>query len=197
MANIIKNAQVAELFIQATACNTTGNLKDSNATDLAILKFLSKIGNDFEKKREEHLPEGFMRFQFTSKRKKMGTILENINDNQYGYNKRLIVKGAVEIVLGTCNTYLDQDGQHRNLTKEKREELDKIITSFAKDSLRCICLAYKDLKENEGGQDHDEMHIDKVNRVVEQDGLTCIGIVGIRDVIRDEVPEAIRKCNVA
>lgn len=138
-----------------------------------------------------------MRFQFTSKRKKMGTILENIGINEFGHNKRLIVKGAVEIVLGTCNFYLDQDGRHQPLTDEKKQELDKIITSFAKDSLRCICLAYKDLKKNEGGQDHDDMHIDKVNRVVEQEGLTCIAIVGIRDVIRDEVPEAIRKCNIA
>ena len=67
MGDIIKNQQVAELFIQSTACNTTGNLKDSNATDLAILKFLNKAGINFEEKRDYHLPEGFVRFQFTSK----------------------------------------------------------------------------------------------------------------------------------
>lgn len=35
---------------------------------------------------------------------------------------------------------------------------------FAEQSLRCLCLAYKDLKENEGGKDHDDLHEDKVNR---------------------------------
>lgn len=38
---------------------------------------------------------------------------------------------------------------------------------------------------------------DKVNRVVETSGLTCIAIIGIRDIIREEVPEAIRICNEA
>ena len=41
------------------------------------------------------------------------------------------------------------------------------------------------------------MHIDKINRVVEASGLTCIALIGIRDVIRDEVPSAIQKCHKA
>lgn len=127
----------------------------------------------------------------------MGTILENIVDNEFGYDKRLIVKGAVEIVLSTCSHFINQEGRKENLTPEKQKELDKIIKKFAKDSLRCICIAYKDLRPNEGGQDHDEVAEDKVNRVVETSGLTCIAIIGIRDIIREEVPEAIRICNEA
>lgn len=77
------------------------------------------------------------------------------------------------------------------------KKIDETIRKFAKDSLRCICIAYKDLKPNEGGQDHDEISEDKVNRVVETSGLTCVAIIGIRDIIREEVPEAIRICKEA
>jgi len=49
----------------------------------------------------------------------MGTILENIVDNEFGYDKRLIVKGAVEIVLATCSHFINQEGRKENLTPEK------------------------------------------------------------------------------
>lgn len=109
----------------------------------------------------------------------MGTILENIQDNEFGYDKRLIVKGAVEYILATCSHYLENNGRRQPLTEDKMKEINKVIEAFAKDSLRCICIAYKDLKQNEGGQDHDELALDKVNRVVETSGLTCIAIIGI------------------
>jgi len=121
----------------------------------------------------------------------MGTILQNINDNTYGSDTWLIVKGAVEIILSTCSHYLDKDGNKEVLTEQKMKELNQIIKTYAEDSLRCLCVAYKDLRENEGGQDHDEMHIDKINWVVEAGGLTCIAIIGIWDIIRKEVPKAI------
>jgi len=98
---------------------------------LAILKFLNKSGVNFEEKRNFHLPEGFIRFQFTSKWKKMGTILQNIDNNTFGHDKWLIVKGAVEIVLATCTHYLDRDGNKEILTEQKMKELNQIITTYA------------------------------------------------------------------
>jgi P-type Ca2+ transporter type 2B len=164
MSDIIPNQQVADLFFQGTACNTTGDLKFSNATDLAILKFLHKAGLNFEEKRNYHLPEGFTWFQFTSKRKSMGTILEKIQDNEFGYSKWLIVKGAVEMVLRNCSHYLEQDGSKHLITEEKNKQLTDMIAKFTDVSLRCILIAYKDLQPGEGGADHDNMHIDKIFR---------------------------------
>ena len=50
---------------------------------------------------------------------------------------------------------------------------------MAEDALRTICLAYKDLSPHEGGQDHDEMAEDKINRKVEVSRNICIAIIGI------------------
>lgn len=194
----ISNSKVGKLFLEGCACNTTGTSKDSSATEKAILKMLDKYNCDYEAMREKHLKEPYVRFQFTARRKKMGSVLQEIDDNEFGYDKRLHVKGAAEIVLGTCSHYIDASGNRQELTEDKKEYIIKnVIESFAKEALRTICLAYKDLKESEGGVSHEDDHEDGVNKVVEKFGLTCIAILGIRDIIRPEVPGAVDTCQKA
>jgi len=62
MADLIANEEVAQLFLQATGCNTVGTINEANATDLAILKMYKKLGYDVEEIRESHIPEPFTRF---------------------------------------------------------------------------------------------------------------------------------------
>jgi len=45
----------------------------------------------------------------------MGTILSNIKDNAFGYDKRVHMKGASEIVLANCTKWMNQDGQINDL----------------------------------------------------------------------------------
>ena len=198
MADYVPNQKVGKLFYEAWACNTIGTAAEANATEKAMLKMLDKFEWNYEGMREKHLKEPFVRFPFTSRRKKMGTVLTEIDDNEYKYDKRLHVKGAAEIVLNTCSHYLNADGERLELTNDKKEEIiNDVITSFAEGALRTICLAYKDLKEGEGGVSHEDEHEDGINRVVEKFGLTCISILGIRDVIRPEVPDAVDDCQRA
>jgi len=186
----------SSLFFECGACNTHGSIKNTNATERAIINILKKFDVDIEGLRNKHLEDQFIRFQFTSKRKKMSTILTSIRDNEHGYDKRLHIKGAAEIVLDSCSKYINADGDIVELTDQfKQEIIDTVIGKYAKDSLRTICLAYKDLKENEGGPTH-ELE-DGVNKVVEMSELTCIAILGIRDVIRPEVPLNVKICQEA
>jgi Ca2+ transporting ATPase len=53
------------------------------------------------------------------------------------------------------------------------------------------------LKEGEGGLTHEDDDEDGINRVVEKFGLTCVAILGIRDIIRPEVPDAVVTCQNA
>ena len=78
----------------------------------------------------------------------------------------------------------------------------KIIESFAERALRTICLSYKDLKANEGGPEHEAYSknqelADAGIREVEETGYTCFAILGIKDVIRPEVPGAVLQCKAA
>jgi len=49
-------------MIQGIACNVTGDIKNTNATDKAILELLPRIGQDYKAIREAHLEENFTRF---------------------------------------------------------------------------------------------------------------------------------------
>lgn len=94
-------------MIEALCCNTSGTVGDASATENAMLLFMQGLSVDVLSRRQTYLPEGFTRFHFTSARKKMSTILCNIKDNEHGYDKRVHMKGASEIVLGNCNKWMN------------------------------------------------------------------------------------------
>lgn len=74
----------------------------------------------------------------------MSTVLENLQTkNTYG--KRLHIKGASEIVKNCCSHYLDVDGNVKEMTDVAKSNLDNVINNYARQALRTICLAYKDL----------------------------------------------------
>jgi P-type Ca2+ transporter type 2B len=197
-AGVLPNDKYRDLFIQGCACNTVGDIGKTNATEEAILKMLNQFQINFHKMRGVFLPEPFVRFQFTSRRKKMSTVLQNVEDSESGYPQRLHTKGAAEIVLRLCTHYIDENGDKVELTDEIREDIVKnTIEKYAKNALRTICLAYRDLEDHEGGATHENDAEDGVNKEVELNGLICLGIIGIRDVIRPEVPDAIHTCQKA
>lgn len=79
---------------QSFACN----LEDTRgATDQAIYEFAERLEVDLEKMAKMHVPEEKTRFNFSSKRKRMSTIIENVGLG--GYDKRIHCKGASDQVL--------------------------------------------------------------------------------------------------
>lgn len=144
-----------DLFNQAIACNTSGNAEHSSATEQAMLKMMVKLGENFDELRKKHVPEPYVRFQFTSKRKRMSTVIQNCGQNEHGHDARCHMKGAAEIVLECCTYYLDDSGKRILLSEEIKKEFLQVITLYASQSLRTISFAYKDLKKGEGGPNHD------------------------------------------
>lgn len=148
-----------KLIAEAVSCNTLGNTEEAQATELAMLKFITKCGVDFLEVRKNHVPnKGLLRFPFDSSRKRMSTFCRNITDSEYSpYNTRMHVKGASEIILATCSHYLDKDGSVKVMDDLKISELRQLIESYASEALRTIGFAYRDVQEGEsGGPDHDE-----------------------------------------
>ena len=70
--------------------------------------------------------------------------------------------------------------------KERIE--NKVIKSYAKQSLRTLLLAYKDLKD---------INYETLDDEFLEDDLILIGIAGIKDPLREEIPQAIIKCKEA
>ena len=180
-----------ELLGEAVSVNTMDSIENSGATEKAMLKFIKRCGFDFDKVRSDLIPKDFVRFQFDSARKRMSTIIKGPE------GERIHIKGASEIVLESCTHYLDTNGQKCPIDDQMKNLIMDIIKSYAKNALRTIAFAYKEVEPGLGGPGHEEMVEGSKIAVVEETGNCLIAIAGIMDIIREEVPEAVSKCNFA
>jgi Ca2+ transporting ATPase len=198
-STFLRNKKTEGLVAQAVSVNTAGTIQDAGATELAMLKFIKRCGVNFEAVREKYLGPQFMRFQFDSSRKRMSTVIDLTSDesSETGYGKRIHTKGASEIILGTCTHYINEQGEKVVLDDRMQQQLGQTITTYAKMALRTIAFAYKDLEANEGGSAHEDKEEGSKIYKIEEGGYTLICIAGIKDIIRDEVPEAVAQCNEA
>ena len=197
---IVPNEKVRTLLYEAVACNTTGTTAAAGATDKAMLKLMDMWGVEFQAWRDELLPADFIRFAFDSARKRTSTIIKTVGravPSEVGHDERLHIKGASELVLATCTHFLDSQGNKQPLDDSVKAQIMTQIQDFAREALRTIAFAYKDLKENEGGADHSNIQPDSKVHDVELSDNVLICIAGIRDVIRGEVPGAVKRCKTA
>lgn len=64
---------------------------------------------------------------------------------------------------------------------------------MASKSLRTLCLAYKIIRPKSDLQTKDQKGVFEIQK----SELVCLGIIGVKDVPRQEVPDAIQKCKIA
>lgn len=113
-------------------------------------------------------------FSFNSRRKRM-TVIEHLRDGLVAH-----AKGAPEVILERCSRI--RDGmQEREMTEADRQAADAAYQALAEQGLRTLALTRRNLPE---GTALDEEHIER--------DLTLLGIVGIIDPPRPEVPDAVR-----
>lgn len=158
-----------------------------NKTECALLGFILELGETYQTFRDVSPEETFVHvYTFNSTRKSMSTIINNTNG---GY--RMFIKGASEIVLGRCSQIIASQGTPEPFTEEDAKNLiENVIEPMASNGLRTICLAYRDFPQDKGVPDwEDEPSISSE--------LVCLGIVGIEDPVRPEVPDAIIQCQSA
>ena len=98
----------APLIEQNISCNTGA---DPGPTDKSMIDLLERADTPIHDIFKKHCPPTCIKFPFTSKRKRMSTLLENVEEVAGDYKRRLMVKGASEIVKNCCSHYLDENGQ--------------------------------------------------------------------------------------
>lgn len=98
-------------------------------------------------------------FFFTSGRKRMTSFSTNLEDPADDYNCRAQMKGASEKVLEQCNKYMNDEGKVVELDDAARRVIGDQITVYARDALRTIAIAYKDVQRGECGEKHDDEKI--------------------------------------
>ena len=108
------------------------------------------------------------------------------------------VKGASEIILDMCTSYISNGGEEKKLDDQKLEEIKKkVITNFASQAYRTLTIAYKEISVEEFDKINkdDDMSDseEKLEKSLESE-LTLICIIGIQDPLRDGIPEAVGRC---
>ncbi|KAF8570513.1 hypothetical protein P879_00214 [Paragonimus westermani] len=174
-----------------------------NKTECALLGFVRNLGVNYEDIREKWPEESLLKvYTFNSVRKSMSTIIKDLEPGRPGIT--VFTKGASEMVLKKCSFILDANGEPQPFARAQQESLVRqVIEPMASAGLRTIGIAYKsymspgvDVQPNEVPLIHGQLpELDDEDQIVSD--LTCIGIVGIEDPVRPEVPAAIRKCQRA
>lgn len=198
------SATVRNLIIKSIALNSTAFEEDKDGqkefvgskTEVALLQ-LAKDYFGMDVAMERASEEIVQLIPFDSSRKCMGIVYREPNA---GY--RLLVKGAAELMAKSCTTKI-ADVSLDHITIEKFAEKDNqkifdVINSYAVRSLRTIGLVYRDF-ESWPPKDAHTMEDDQSAARFEDvfHDMTWIGVVGIQDPLRPEVPAAIRKCHDA
>ncbi|CDS40325.1 Ca2 transporting ATPase plasma membrane [Echinococcus multilocularis] len=174
-----------------------------NKTECALLGFVHTLGASYEDIRQQWPEDSLLKvFTFNSERKSMSTIIRSLDQKKRGLT--VFTKGASEMVLKKCSFILGAGGEPLPFPQSAQEEIVRtVIEPMASDGLRTIAIAYKNYVGNGVTPESNEFVLPNGRRANLEDeaslicDLTCLGIVGIEDPVRPEVPAAIRKCQRA
>lgn len=171
-----------DLIAEGIAANSTAFLEEKapgekptgvgNPTEIALLLWLNGKGKDYMKLREA--AKVVNQLTFSTERKYMATLVDSAVDKK----RILYMKGAPEIVMGKCG----------NLTQEQIQQYNEQLLAYQNKAMRTLGLAYKEVPA-----DAEE----DCAALVNEGGLTFLGIFAISDPIRPDVPEAVKKCQSA
>ncbi|MGC9436029.1 MAG: cation-translocating P-type ATPase [Methanomicrobiales archaeon] len=156
-------------FLRAGLLNCRARITDhtvvGDPTELAIIAAARKLEVDEEEyERTQEIP-------FTSERKMMSTLCEGNGEST------LFSKGAVEVLVPRCGTYLDAGGEVLAFDDRRREEFVDRAEGYERQGYRVLAIAR--------GESPDE------------EGLVMLGLVAIMDLPRDEVYDAVATCQRA
>ena len=142
-----------------------------NPTEVALLLWLNSQGKNYAELREK--AQVVNQLTFSTERKYMATLVNSPIKQQ----KVLYVKGAPEIVMGKCN-----------LSAETIAQYNAQLLAYQNMAMRTLGIAYKVVPKGAGND---------CAELVNEGGMTFLGIFAISDPIRLDVPEAVGKCQSA
>ena len=141
-------------------------------TEVALVNSAIKFGM-----KKDEMEKQFPRIgeiPFSSERKRMTTI-HKVKGKKVAY-----VKGAPEIILGR-STHILKNNKVRKITKEERKKILQTNEKMAKDALRVLSMAYKELPKTM--QNFTENNV--------ENGLIFVGLQGMIDPPRKEAIKAV------
>ena len=172
------NQEVKLLVYNGMLCNDTKIAEDGtltgDPTETALVDIAFKLG--FTKNLYNTMPR-VDEIPFDSERKLMTTVHE-VNGKYL-----VFTKGGIDELLAICNSHIE-DGNESNNFNEYRARINDVNETMAKDAMRVLGFAYKELDYKPNTED------------LEKD-LTFVGMYGMIDPPREEAKVAVEKCKTA
>jgi sodium/potassium-transporting ATPase subunit alpha len=108
------------------------------------------------------------------------------------FARLLTIKGAPDVLISRCASVLGADGMSQPLTTEIRREIEAVKDSWSALGKRVILLARKVLPANtlRAEPEHGTFEDETMDHA--RTGLTLVGLIGIVDPPRDEIPEVVK-----
>ncbi len=172
----LKKLIFANMLCNDTKISTDGKLT-GDPTETALVDMAFKL--DFDPSVYDRMPR-IQEIPFDSDRKLMTTVNE-VNGKYIVYTK-----GGMDELIGICNSYI-LNGEIKNNIEEYKNIITKNNEQMAKEALRVLACAYKEI-------DHKPTKEDMKN--IEKD-LIFVGMVGMIDPPREEAKIAVEKCKTA
>jgi sodium/potassium-transporting ATPase subunit alpha len=156
---------------------------NGDATDQAVLRLSESLGSVAELRRDY---KKVFEIAFNSKNKFMVRLMTPANQNATSNNTTLMIKGAPDILLPRCELVLNEKNEAVPLTDAQRNRIEQIKDGWSRQGKRVILMARKPTVAPFSSNAEKEV------LVAARQGLTFVGIVGIVDPPRDEIPEVVR-----
>ncbi len=180
--NPFKFPTLKKILIISTLCNK-GNLlrKDGDyevvgdPTEVSLLVLGKKAGLKKQKLDEKVIDD----FPFSSELKFRASLI------QAKTKKYLCSVGAFETILNKSSYFLKESKKSKFTYNLKKEFLTK-AESLAKKGMRVLAIAYKDVSPNMNSVSKESV-----------DDMIFLGLVGMKDPLRKEVKEAVKKAKNA
>ena len=107
---------------------------------------------------------------------------------------RVVMKGAVDVVLAKCTSQIGNHDEIRRLDYAARNDIRSELNSYAKNfGNRIFAYAYKDLDSNEWERQQalNNNYVDESSRIHIEEDLTFAIAFILKDPIRENVGESI------
>ncbi|KAM5552862.1 putative calcium-transporting ATPase 13, plasma membrane-type [Rosa sericea] len=189
------SSRLLSLIQEGVAMNTTGCASrhisgsgfefSGSPTEKAILSWASlELNMDMERLKNNSVIQDVE--AFNSHRKRSGILIKRKIDN----TMQVHWKGAAEVILAMCTSYHNASGELKDMDDDAKKILEHIIQGMAASSLRCIALAHKEVSAEE--------QVDPEHKTLLKDnGLTLLGLVGLKDPCRPGLKKAVEDCQHA
>ncbi|CEN60695.1 hypothetical protein ASPCAL03130 [Aspergillus calidoustus] len=149
-------------------------------TDQAILRLSQSLGSVSDLRGQW---KKVFEIPFNSKNKFMIRVMCPHNQDS-GY---LFIKGAPDMLLSKCAHVVNRNGQAELLSQAERNRLERIKDRWSAEGKRVILMAQRLVSS-----DWIKAGVDERSALqAAQDGLTLVGLVGLIDPPRDEIPGVI------